>query len=75
MAALPVLGAIAGIASGVSGIISATKKPEEPKQPAPGLSPAAISQQRARASAARGRSGTILTGGKLGQVGRPPVVP
>lgn len=63
------IGAISAAASAVTGIVSATQKPDEPKMPKAGLSPAALSEQRRQRAAATGRSNTILTSQKLGQVG------
>lgn len=60
---------VASLASAVTGIVSATQKPDEPKMPKAGLSPAALSEQRRQRAAATGRSNTILTSQKLGQVG------
>lgn len=64
-----VVGAIAAAVSIGTGIASAVNKPDEPKVPKPGQSPAAIAQQRQQRAAASGRTGTILTSQKLGSVG------
>jgi hypothetical protein len=50
----------AGIASGISGIVSATRKPDTPKQPPAVRNRQALMADRARAAAAQGRSSTII---------------
>lgn len=62
------IGAAAGLASAATGIVSATgqKTPEEPKA-IPNA--AALMADRRRQAAAQGRSSTVLTSQKLGNIG------
>ncbi len=64
-----IIGAIAGVASGISGIILATSKPSTPDQPIAVPNRQALMADRARAAAAQGRSSTVITGQKLGNAG------
>jgi hypothetical protein len=59
----------ASIASAASGIYSATKSTDKPEPAAPVVNQRAIQADRARAAAAQGRSSTVITGQKLGNVG------
>jgi hypothetical protein len=63
------ISAIAALASAAGGIYSATKSTDKPEPAAPVVNQRAIQADRARAAAAQGRSSTVITGQKLGNVG------
>jgi hypothetical protein len=66
---LPAITALAAVSSAGAGIASAVSKPDVPKEPAAVPNRQALMADRARAAAAQGRSSTVVTGTKLGNVG------
>lgn len=64
-----IAGITAAVAAVGTGVSIANKPPKPGDANRTTLNPAALGQQRSRAAAARGRSSTILTSQKLGNVG------